>query len=411
MSVSSFYTYFWILYFPLCIAFYNMEKVPTWIDEAMTLVLLLFTATKFGRIRKKKLKSEIWAYISIMIFYLLYSLFMAVNVSASVYLDFQQQVRPYVVFYCTWLLSPRFSKRQLNLILWMMFLTILIYLPFSRGRGEDVGIGQLALNCALMYYLFKPETTKNLIIVAAIASVGLLSFKMKFMGEYVALMAILFFLKKRMKAISFKSVIYVALLGLVIIFFTWERFEAYFVSGWEREGYERMARPETYKTAFKIIFDYFPFGSGLGTFATNAAAEYYSPLYYRYGLNEVWGLSKITHSFIADAYYPTLAEYGLVGVFLFGVFWKRRLITIQNLEDLKYYKVGLLAFLALAIESVADTSYLSGKGMGYFMLLGLIMDAPKRKRNADASTNNGPLGSAALPCKELTMDNGRARIV
>lgn len=388
MSVSSFYTYFWILYFPLCIAFYNMEKVPTWIDEAMTLVLLLFTATKFGRIRKKKLKSEIWAYISIMIFYLLYSLFMAVNVSASVYLDFQQQVRPYVVFYCTWLLSPRFSKRQLNLILWMMYLTILIYLPFSRGRGEDVGIGQLALNCALMYYLFKPETKKNMIIVVAIASVGLLSFKMKFMGEYVALMAILFLLKKRVEAISFKSAIYVALLGIVIIFLTWEKFEPYFISGLDREGYERLARPESFRTATQIMFDYIPFGSGLGTFATNAAAVYYSPLYYKYGLNEVWGLSEDFNSFIADAYYPTLAEYGLVGVFLFLVFWKRRLITIQNLADFKYYKVGLMAFFALALESVADTSYLSGKGMGYFMLLGLIMNAPKRKRNADASIDN-----------------------
>lgn len=378
MSVGSFYTYFWILYFPLCIAFYNMEKVPTWIDEAMTLVLLLYTGMRWGKIKQGKVKKEIWIYISIMIFYLLYSLFMAVNVSASVYLDFQQQVRPYVVFYCTWLLSPRFSKRQLDLILWMMYLTILIYLPFSRGRGEDVGIGQLALNCALMYYLFKPETKKNLIIVGAIASIGLLSFKMKFIGEYVALMAVLFFLKRRMKVLSFKSARYVALLGVVIIFFTWERFEAYFVSGWEREGYERMARPETYKASIRILFDYIPFGSGLGTFGTNAAKEYYSPLYHKYGLDEVWGLSEITPSFMADAYYPTLAEYGLVGVFLFLVFWKRRLITIQNLEDLKYYKVGLMAFFALALESVADTSYLSGKGMGYFMLLGLIMNAPKK---------------------------------
>ena len=29
--------------------------------------------------------------------------------------------------------------------------------------------------------------------------------------------------------------------------------------------------------------------------------------------------------------------------------------------------------MALALESVADTSYLSGKGMGYFMLLGIVM--------------------------------------
>ena len=388
MSVGSFYTYFWILYFPLCIAFYDSPRIPTWIDEAMTLVLLLYTGLQWGKIRKRKVKKEIWIYISIMIFYLLYPLFMAINVSASVYLDFQQQVRPYVVFYCTWLLSPRFSKKQLNMILWAMYLTIILYLPTIFGRTEDVAIGQLCLNCALMYYLFKPETKRNLIIVAAIASVALVSPKMKFIGEYIALMAILFLLKKRVETISFKSVLYVAILGAGIIFLTWEKFEPYFVSGLDRTGTDRLARPESFRTATQIMFDYIPFGSGLGTFATNAAAEYYSPLYYKYGLNEVWGLSEDFNSFIADAYYPTLAEYGLVGVFLFLVFWKRRLITIQNLADLKYYKVGLMAFFALAIESVADTSYLSGKGMGYFMLLGLIMDAPKRKRNADASIDN-----------------------
>ena len=365
-----------------------MEKVPTWVDEAMTLVLLLYTGTRWGKIKKARVKKEIWAYICIMFFYLLYSLLMAINVSASVYLDFQQQVRPYVVFYCTWLLSPRFSKRQLNFILWMMYLTILVYLPFSRGRGEDVGIGQLCLNCAMMYYLFKPETRRNLIITIFIATVGLLSFKMKFVAEYIVLIAILLFLKKRLKAISFKSAIYVALLGAVVIYFTWEKFEPYFVSGFDTTGHGRIARPESYRTAIQILLDYFPFGSGLGTYATNAAAEYYSPLYYKYDLNTVWGMSPDFTSFIADAFYPTLAEYGLVGVFLFIVFWRRRLIRIQNMESMKYYKVGLMAFFALALESVADTSYLSGKGMGYFMLLGIIMNAPQLKRRSRYENGN-----------------------
>ena len=282
-----------------------------------------------------------------------------------------------------------------------MYATIALYLPTAMGRTEDVAIGQLCLNCAMMYYLFNPETKRNIRITLLIASLALVSPKMKFIGEYVALIGILYFLKKRVEAISFKSAVYIAVLGAVIIFLTWEKFEPYFVSGLDREGYDRLARPESFRTATQIMFDYIPFGSGLGTFATNAAAEYYSPLYEKYGLSDVWGLSKDFNVFIADAYYPTLAEYGIVGVFLFLIFWKRRLITIQNLEDLKYYKVGLIAFFALAIESVGDTSYLSGKGMGYFMLLGLIMNAPKRKRNADASINNG----------QVTMDNGRAQIV
>ena len=96
-----------------------------------------------------------------------------------------------------------------------------------------------------------------------------------------------------------------------------------------------------------------------------------APLYAKYGLDTIWGLG-LGGGFIADAYYPVLAEYGIVGVFLFLWFWKRRLWMIQKLP-LKYYKVGVMTFMALALESVADTSYLSGKGMGYFMLLGIVM--------------------------------------
>ena len=381
MSVSSFFTYFFIFYFPLCIAFYKSPSIPTWIDEAMTLVLFLYTVMRLGKIRQKAVKKEFGAYIMIMLFYAVYSLIMAVNVSESVFLDFQQQVRPYVVFYCTWLLAPQFNKRQRKFILWAMYATIALYLPTAMENAEDVAIGQLCLNCAMMYYLFNPETRRNMMIAIGIATLGLLSMKSKYFGEYIVFVALFYFARQRIKVTSFKAGLYLALLTAVVIFFTWYKFEAYFVSGWEQEGYERMARPESYKTAWKIITsDYIPFGSGLGTFATNAAAVYYSPLYYKYGLDTVWGLSPNVTSFMADAYYPTLAEYGLVGVFLFATFWKRRLLVIQKMPTLKLYKVGMMAFFALALESVADTSYLSGKGMGYFMILGMVLSTAERQR-------------------------------
>lgn len=354
-------------------AFYKMPWIPDWVDEAMTLVLFGFTALQFQKSKKEGIKKEIWIYVSIMLLYLLYSYITRVNVIPSVFLDFQQQVRPYVVFYCTWLLTPRFTKKQQNYILWSMYATIALYLLFGGRKSEDVVIGQLCLNCALMYFLFKPQSRKNTIICLLIATLGLLSSKSKYYGEYIVLIAVIYFLKERLKVNSLKTGTYMVLLTIVVIYFTWTKFNAYYIKGFDTEaGTYRMARPETYKASIQILEDYFPFGSGLGTFATNAAAEYYSPLYYKYNLSDVWGLSPNFNVFMADAYYPTLAEYGIVGVFLFLWFWKRRLWAIHKLP-LKYYKVGVMAFMALALESMADTSYLSGKGMGYFMLLGIVM--------------------------------------
>ena len=137
---------------------------------------------------------------------------------------------------------------------------------------------------------------------------------------------------------------------------------------------DRMARPESYKTAGTIIFsDYIPFGSGLGTFATNAASVYYSPLYYKYGLSNIWGLTPEWHNFMADAFFPTLAEFGIVGLFFFVWFWVRRYKEINKINIFLIYKIALMCMLALFLEGTADTSYLSGKGMGYFMLLAMAL--------------------------------------
>lgn len=91
-------------------------------------------------------------------------------------------------------------------------------------------------------------------------------------------------------------------------------------------------------------------------------------------MNEVWGLSE-GGGFICDAYYPTLAQFGIVGVFFFCWFWKRRLGAFNQIVDMRYYRVAMLTFCCLAIEQTADSSWLSGKGMGYCMLIALCLNA------------------------------------
>ena len=131
----------------------------------------------------------------------------------------------------------------------------------------------------------------------------------------------------------------------------------------------------SYKTSLKILYDYFPFGSGMGSFACNGAWKFFSPLYYKYNLTGIWGLSPEMGYFICDAYYPTLAQFGIVGVFFFCWFWKRRLVAFNQIEDMRYYRVAMLTFCCLAIEQTADSSWLSGKGMGYCMLIALCLNA------------------------------------
>lgn len=381
-SIARFYAWFWVFYFPLCIAFYDL--VNDYVDEFMTLILILFTAVKLGNryVNRKPLK-EVRVFIFVALFYLVYSLILKVNVPMAAIIDFQQQVKPYAVFYCTLILMPQFTKRQRKWMLFSILVSLVGYLFWERStvwNSENVIFGSLSIGAGMTYYLFTKETGKNRYIATAIVLFGLLCGKFKYIGECVAFIGVVFMLKKKIKIGSQKSFVFALLLVFACIFFAWSRFDGYFVSGMSNE---ELARPMMYKTAPKVLFDYFPFGSGLGTFGTSASAkEYYSPLYYDYDLSEIWGMSPSDHgAFNADSFYPCLAQFGFVGLFLFFIFWKRRLLAINGISDLRYYKISIMAFLCLAIESFGDTSYLSGRGMVYFMLIAMCLSQHERKYN------------------------------
>lgn len=372
MKISTFFTWFWILYLPFCILFYDRAGFQ-YIDEFMTLGLVVFAFIK--KTSGKHIKKEIYTYGILMIFYVLYSLAMAINVPASVFLDLQQQVRPYCIFFCTYLLAPTFTKKQQKIILYIYIIAIAYFLLGFRFGVENATIGQACFQCGLLYIFFRGDKKKHLYIGVLIVTLGLLSGKSKFFGEYVMFIGLIFILKNKFRLDNLLTYMQVGVLIVAILFFTWYKFNAYYVEGFQEDSASQMmARPATYTTASTIIFkDYIPFGSGLGTFATNAAAQYYSPLYYKYGLSDIWGLYPENPMFLADCYFPTLAEYGMVGLFFFLWFWIRRYKEINKIDNFLIYKIALMCMLALFLEGTADTSYLSGKGMGFFMLIAMAL--------------------------------------
>ena len=390
-GISNFYTWFWIIYFPVCIAFTYVVNFD-WSDEILTVALLGYAFMKQRFLVKDKgRKTEINIYIGLMIFYLVYSLLIQVTTLRGIYLDFLQQLRPYAVFYLTWMLAPEFTSKQKKRIKWVMLFSFFGYLILFKikpsvvtpyGGGESAALGQIALCCAMVYYLFSKQTKRNRNIAILIMLLGLISGKSKYFGECVVFIALMMFVKSKINFTSVSTLLKVAALGCVVIFFTWTKFNAYYVEGFQDDAQE-MARPLTYETGMKIMFqDYIPFGSGFGSFGTAAAAKEYSPLYYKYQLNTIWGLDPSNPMFLADAFYPTLAEFGIVGLFFFLWFWKRRLWECNKIPNIVYYRMALMAILALALESTADSSYLSGKGMGYFMVLALCLNSRRQQMNS-----------------------------
>ncbi len=392
-GISIFFTLYWIIYFPTCIAYNDLPGFSN-IDEMMTIILFLFTLLMC---RKRYINRKPWkeflVCLGIIAFYFVYSLIWGVNVLGGILLDLMQEVRPYTIIFCTWILNPQFSRKQKKWMLATMVLTLvswIIYHPdsFENRNAKFPVLGQLAICTGLSWYLLTKQTKRNRNIALLLVLTGMLAPKFKFMGEVVCFIAFIYFLKKRLNFRSPKTILYCTVIATIVLTVTWTRFDAYYVSGLNNEY---LARPMTYKTSLKILYDYLPFGPGMGTFACNGAWKFYSPLYYKYNLNDIWGLDE-AGGFICDSYYPTLAQFGIVGVFFFLWFWKRRFKEINVIQDMRYYRVAMITVCCLAIEQTADSSWLSGKGMGYCMLLALCLNANRnmmieRQRQMAAAAN------------------------
>lgn len=376
-GISRFFTLYWIIYFPTCIAYNDLPGFSS-IDEVMMGILFVYTFLKYSnRSVNRRPWREFMVCLSVIAFYTLYSLMFGVNVAGGVWLDLLQEIRPYSIIFCTWILNPRFTKKQKKWMLGTMVLTLFSWIAYhpesiESAHAEFPVLGQLAICTGMSWYLFTEDTKRNRYIALALMLTGMFAPKFKFIGELVCFIAFVFFVKKQLNFKSPKTVFFAVVLVVTVLVVTWTRFDAYYVTGLDNEA---MARPMSYKTSLQILWDYFPLGPGMGSFACNGAWKFYSPLYYEYNLTSIWGLSPEGGFFICDAYYPTLAQFGVVGVFFFCWFWKRRLVAFNQIVDMRYYRVAMITFCCLAIEQTADTSWLSGKGMGYCMLIALCLNA------------------------------------
>ena len=138
-----------------------------------------------------------------------------------------------------------------------------------------------------------------------------------------------------------------------------------------------------YITSLKVFEDYFPLGPGFGTFGTDSAAKFYSPLNYRYGLNSIYGLNPDDDikgtSFYSDTFYPLLAQFGIVGVILFVAFLKKRWNNIKSLVNFELYKISIFLFLFLIIQCIAGNYFTSGDSLPVMLILGFLLSQKNNK--------------------------------
>lgn len=160
-----------------------------------------------------------------------------------------------------------------------------------------------------------------------------------------------------------------AVVGVLAILCAWQDIEFYYLNG-AKKGF---ARATMLITSIQIANDYFPFGTGFGTFGSYFSALYYSPVFYLYGLDNHLELGETRRVFINDAYLPILfAETGWIGSLLIGIILFTLLYYTNKMYKYSFnlYGAAIVCMIYITITLVEETGFQQPVLMGLAIFMG-----------------------------------------
>ena len=111
ISKNSLFFYFLIFGYLFGVIFYDYLKFD-YTDELMAAFLVLFAGiTVWERKDIKELRPLFWVGV-VFLFYIIYSFIIKSNVPQAILKDAVIQVKPFLGFFCTWLIMPKLTKSQ-----------------------------------------------------------------------------------------------------------------------------------------------------------------------------------------------------------------------------------------------------------------------------------------------------------
>lgn len=361
--------YFLIIYLIFGVFF---RTVLNWeyIDEISVVCLLIIAI-----FRTKIMNNIEFVVLSIYIlFCLIYSFAFSLNRNSyAICFDAFQQFKPFLMFYAVYMLWHKpltaFQNHCLAKLSFLLaiisFLIVLISGDIRAFYGHPANYSSSILCFAVIHYFFTKG--KNPKATFLIMLFGIIGGRSKMFGEVVLVGYILLVLKKKIK-FNLKYILVSCFLLVGIIFVAREKISFYLYGNDVAEA-DQIARTLFYTNMPYLLLRYFPFGSGLASYATWFSGVYYSPLYAELGMSNVYGITQDFYDFIADTYFPSLAEFGVLGISLFLLFWIKRYKLIRQINY--HYKMKIIILGVLIIESTTSTFIVSAAGLIPMLILAI----------------------------------------
>lgn len=231
--------------------------------------------------------------------------------------------------------------------------------------------GSVVLLMAILLSFYEKKNLPYMVFSSIVLAATL---RGKALGGAFAYIMIFYFLIYAKKKIN---PIHIAIMVLVSITIGWEQIQFYFI---DLSG--TSARSMLVSTSFQIMKDYFPIGTGFGTYASASAVEFYSPVYYKYGLNYIWGLSEDFSSFGSDSFWPIIiGQTGVIGTVCFVGMLALLFLRLQRMKkmDMHAYAAGLFIFAYIMICSTAEPAFHNSVAVALTLILGFVFSEKSNK--------------------------------
>ncbi|WP_299114841.1 hypothetical protein [uncultured Winogradskyella sp.] len=214
---------------------------------------------------------------------------------------------------------------------------------------------------------------------------GMLSLRVKYLGFVVVTILIIFYGKKLFKISKFYFLAFTVSLGLILAWFFWDWLAMYFT--FTKLDNTAWSRAVILYYSFIIGNDYFPIGTGFGTYASYYSGLYYSWVYDLYGISNVYGIKRTHWKFVSDQYWPMVlgqfGYFGLMGMLLviynyFSLFMGHIKFTTNRTKYFRFISI-VLGLMLLLIDSTTDAIFTQQRAVVMFIYFALIINTTMNK--------------------------------
>lgn len=375
-------------------------------DEISGFILLFMYGIYIFTTKSKKSNTGIFFTLLVFAFYLCYSIFVSYNTATAIVFDFLIQIRPYLTFFIVAQIAPSFSESQksqlkrLCFFMWLFFIPIgiyglinamFLYSVFGHPSNYITNI-----SCLSLVYLFCSNfSIRKRFIFIIMFSAGLFATNTIFYTIFLLACGILlYFHHSDILKFNLRTGIAIGVVTLIILHITSVQITTDLlpVNNFTAD-YNLPPRSVLYQTAIDIVSkDFIPLGSGLASFGTDASGLYYSKIYSQYGLNTIDGLTPQNWFSVSDSYYPSLAQFGIIGIILYLFFWGgiiyKSFVKFRQNGDIQLLAIILIITSFVFIENLSDSFLTSNKGYFTMMFLGVLFGKNKKSFYVDENNKN-----------------------